>query len=360
MSILRIKRTNILEMKQQQLVSLGISLLFSSASIASFTSSSTSQADYIQKWSEVAINNMKTYKIPASITLAQGSLESGNGNSPLAVEGNNHFGIKCSNWDGAKIYFDDDKKGECFRKYSSAADSYRDHSLFLSGKERYASLFDLNIRDYKAWAKGLKKAGYATDPQYAYRLIEIIEKNKLYEFDYQVDTPEDELKGTEMLVNEVNQESENSTVKHSSRKKTTAHAATSESRTLNSLKIDVAYLNTAPHQKKEHENKVSYIVARKGDTYYKIAKEYDMAMWQLYRYNDFEAKKDLLEEGDIVYLEPKRNKSREKNAVYVAKSTMQLCQISQQEGIKLKKIMKLNMNLSEQQAVQKGQKVLLR
>ena len=142
-----------------------------------------SRADYIKKYQDVAVSQMNTYKIPASITLAQGILESQNGNSELSTKSNNHFGIKChSGWQGEKFYHDDDKKQECFRKYSTVAESYQDHSAFLQ-KERYSSLFDLSIRDYKSWAKGLKKAGYATNPSYAKLLIKIIEDNDLSSFD---------------------------------------------------------------------------------------------------------------------------------------------------------------------------------
>ena len=123
------------------------------------------------------------YGIPASITLAQGILESDCGNSRLAVEGNNHFGIKCHEWTGSSILNDDDLKGECFRKYKHAEESFIDHSLFLSQRSRYAPLFNLKITDYKGWAYGLKQAGYATNPQYANLLIKIIEDNQLYKFD---------------------------------------------------------------------------------------------------------------------------------------------------------------------------------
>ena len=127
---------------------------------------------------------MKRYRIPASITLAQGLLESSYGNGRLAVEANNHFGIKChKSWRGKKIYHDDDEKNECFRKYHDVADSYRDHSLFLKNRSRYSSLFDLDIKNYRAWAKGLKKAGYATDPKYANKLISLIDRYQLYRFD---------------------------------------------------------------------------------------------------------------------------------------------------------------------------------
>ena len=137
---------------------------------------SNSTQDYINTYTKIAIEQEKQYGIPACITLAQGILESGSGRSRLATEANNHFGIKCHNdWKGKKIYKDDDKKNECFRVYDNAEQSYIDHSLFLVGKKRYAELFQLKITDYKGWAKGLKKAGYATNPKYPQLLIDIIE-----------------------------------------------------------------------------------------------------------------------------------------------------------------------------------------
>ena len=139
---------------------------------------------YIDKFAPIAQDEMRQYQIPASITLAQGILESGVGFGRLAVEGNNHFGIKCHRgWNGGKMYHDDDAKGECFRTYDDPAESYRDHSIFLSGRQRYAFLFKLNKKDYIAWAKGLKKAGYATDPKYPKKIISIIERYKLYKYD---------------------------------------------------------------------------------------------------------------------------------------------------------------------------------
>ena len=139
---------------------------------------------YLRVFGPIAQREMKVYKIPASITLAQGLLESGFGEGRLALEGNNHFGIKCHReWQGERIYHDDDEKGECFRVYADAGESYRDHSLFLTERDRYAFLFRLGKRDYKAWAKGLKKAGYATDPIYPAKLIRLIERFDLAVYD---------------------------------------------------------------------------------------------------------------------------------------------------------------------------------
>ena len=139
---------------------------------------------YIRKYASIAVKEMHEYKIPASITLAQGILESGKGRSELALKSNNHFGIKCHReWTGERVYHDDDEKGECFRKYQYPETSYKDHSLFLTQRSRYAFLFDYNIRNYKKWAYGLRKAGYATDKKYPSKLLKIIKEYKLYEFD---------------------------------------------------------------------------------------------------------------------------------------------------------------------------------
>ena len=141
---------------------------------------------YINQYAEIAMTQMQQYKIPASITLAQGILESGAGSGDLTRRANNHFGIKCHGWKGAKVYHDDDTAQECFRKYSNASFSFQDHSLFLTGRKRYLGLFKLSEDDYKGWAKGLRKAGYATDPKYPAKLIGLIERYQLYNYDAKV------------------------------------------------------------------------------------------------------------------------------------------------------------------------------
>lgn len=139
---------------------------------------------YIRKYAPLAVHEMHENKIPASITLAQGILESGRGRSELAMKSNNHFGIKChTGWQGQRVYHDDDEKGECFRKYKYVETSFDDHSKFLTQRRRYAFLFSYGTKDYRKWAKGLRKAGYATDKKYPNKLIKIIEDYKLYEFD---------------------------------------------------------------------------------------------------------------------------------------------------------------------------------
>ena len=141
---------------------------------------------YILSYATIAMDEMRKSKIPASITLAQGILESGSGQGRLAVEANNHFGIKCHGWTGQKIYHDDDRSQECFRKYREAGSSYEDHSEFLTGRGRYSKLFELDTEDYKGWARGLKAAGYATDPRYPKKLIGLIERYELWKYDNEV------------------------------------------------------------------------------------------------------------------------------------------------------------------------------
>ncbi len=147
------------------------------------TSKANTTETYIETYKAIAMEEMRKSKIPASITLAQGILESGSGKGRLAVKANNHFGIKCHGWKGKKIYHDDDKRQECFRKYKQASSSYEDHSEFLTKRGRYSKLFKLKENDYKAWAKGLRSAGYATDRKYPQKLISLIERYELYKYD---------------------------------------------------------------------------------------------------------------------------------------------------------------------------------
>lgn len=285
-----------------------------------------SKQDYIQLWKDVAMQNQREFKIPASITLAQGILESGFGNSSLAQEANNHFGIKCHNWSGDKYFMDDDRKDECFRKYEDAAQSYSDHSVFLTSRSRYASLFDLEITDYRAWAKGLKNAGYATNPKYPSLLIKIIEENGLTKYDHETNG---------ML------------------------AVSNKPVVLNQPVSQVALMKT--HQTAVHKNKIRYVVAKKGDTFYKIAKEKGMNLWQLYKYNDYSEKKDCLEQGDIVYLQPKRDKSKNKEKMYLISKPLSLRDVSQIEGIKLKKLQKYNPSIQDvDRQLAQGAKVFLK
>jgi len=276
------------------------------------------QEEYVTMWKSVAVSQMVKNRIPASIIMAQGILESGNGNSILARTANNHFGIKCHDWTGETIYLDDDKANECFRSYASADESFMDHSKFLMGRSRYASLFKLQADDYKGWAQGLKDAGYATNPKYPQLLIDLIDKLKLHDLDKVGNT---EPAKVDLIVSK---------------------GAKAEN-----------------HLVKVHKNKIKYVVAKKGDTFYRIAKEFDMGLWQLYKYNDFGDRKDMLQEGDIIYLQPKRRKSKS-NPTFDVTSPISLRTISQLEGIRLESLMDKNGISSPDDLVPKGEKITLK
>lgn len=277
-----------------------------------------SRSEYIEKYKDDAIQEMHHSGVPASITLAQGILESGDGNSPLALYANNHFGIKChSSWKGETFIMDDDEKNECFRKYNSAYESFKDHSEFLTSRSRYASLFELNITDYKGWAKGLKAAGYATNPKYADLLIALIEKHELYRFDNYAKVPSKQL----------------------AKNKTSSVLAESQSKRIVKLR-----------------NNIKYTFVSDGDDVASIAADFDMNTWQIYKYNDLN-KSDKLKSGEIIYLQPKRNKATEE--FHMVKSGETMREIAQMHGIKLKQLYKKN-NLIVGTQPQTGQKLSLR
>lgn len=246
--------------------------------------------DYIEKYQKVAVEQMHRYRIPASITLAQGLLESGAGRSTLTRKSNNHFGIKCgSDWRGRKTYHDDDARGECFRVYKDARASYEDHSRFLAGKKRYAALFNLKTTDYKGWARGLKKAGYATNPAYANQLIQLIELYELDRFD------SGRLKGT-WIAN--------------------------------------------PHEP-FLANGLLYIVARRGDTWEALSEEFDISARKLRKYNDL-YKGNVLQQGDVIYLEKKNRRAHKAFKTHVVRSGESMYLISQRYGIRLERLYKMN------------------
>ncbi|MFK8266167.1 glucosaminidase domain-containing protein [Capnocytophaga cynodegmi] len=223
---------------------------------------------YIDDYKEIAMVEMQRYKIPASITLAQAILESGSGQGKLARHGNNHFGIKChSSWQGKTMTHDDDEKGECFRRYKYAFESFEDHSTFLVNRNRYAFLFDLEPDDYVGWAHGLKKAGYATDPGYAKKLIQLIKKHKLYEYDQQVLNP-------------------NGNVASTPKTNTPIETSKAEVRVANTPKPSIS---EAP-KSTENQNKTKYYIVKSGDTLYKIAREQQVSIQQIMKLNNLNEK----------------------------------------------------------------------
>lgn len=277
-----------------------------------------SAVEYIEKWREEAIRQMVLHKIPASITIAQGLLESGNGNSRLAIEGNNHFGIKChSDWKGATIHEDDETRNECFRKYKNASESFEDHSIFLQ-KKRYESLFTLDITDYKGWAHGLKKCGYATNPKYPQLLINLIEQYNLTDLDKE---------GLKHIKNG-STPPRNKRESNSKKEKNTSSQKDETRKEIvlsNNREIGVS------------ENRIKFITAKEGDTVESIAKDLDMAPWQIKKYNDLESNQHI-QPGQVIYLQPKRNSS--KLSEYEVKSGDTMWSISQATGVKLRKLYK--------------------
>lgn len=321
-------------------------LFVSASSLWAIETGSTSRDEYIKKWKDEAIYQMTVHKIPASITLAQGILESGNGNSTLAKKANNHFGIKChSTWDGEKVYHDDDAKGECFRKYPNAQQSFEDHSIFLK-QRRYQGLYHYDLKDYKAWAKGLKKAGYATDPKYAKRLIDLIEENNLDKYDKEGiklmkkgETPERNIesdpKEEDIFVNKPNR----------------PNVKGDESDT------ELPEIALKSHRSiKNSKNNIPYIMTSEGDTFDKIAHDLELMPWQLWKYNDLN-KTDKLSAGQKLYIKPKRSKAKAEYHVVTEGQTP--WEISQLHGIKLRKLCMKN-GINYNSVLAPGTKLYLR
>ena len=275
---------------------------------------------YIDQYKDIAIEEMMRYHIPASITLAQGLLESGAGRSELTRNSNNHFGIKCNNnWTGRRTYHDDDAKNDCFRVYDSAYDSYEDHSKFLSSNQRYRPLFQLKPTDYKGWAKGLKACGYATSPVYAEKLVEIIQLYKLYQYD--------SAKGYDhFMAQRTKDQNPNGA-------------------SLHTIKIF---------------NKNYYIIARRGDTFKSIGQEVGISYRKIAKYNE-RNRKDQLQEGEVIWLKKKQSKAPKdyKGRLHYVRSGESMYSIAQQYGIRLKKLYKMN-KLSPDYQIKVGDGLRLR
>jgi LysM repeat protein len=275
--------------------------------------------EYIDQYKNIAIEQMKRYHIPASITLAQGLFESGAGRSELTRRSNNHFGIKCHGWSKATYYQDDDEVNECFRAYNNAFESYEDHSLFLKNNSRYSSLFSLNTDDYKGWARGLRACGYATNPQYADKLIDIIQLYKLYQLD--------ESKGYNHFI-----------LSHS-------HGTS---------------INGMPIHAIHEFNKNYYVVVRLGDTFYTLSKEVGISARKLARYNERD-KRDPLQVGEYIYLKKKKRKAPKdyNGRLHYVRTGESMYTISQLYGIRLKYLYKMN-QLSPDYQIKVGDSLRLR
>ncbi len=284
---------------------------------------------YIEQWGDEAVYQMALYGIPASITLAQGILESGNGNSQLAMKSNNHFGIKChGQWTGEKVYHDDDAKNECFRAYQNAAESFQDHSEFLK-KPRYESLFVLKPTDYKGWAKGLKKCGYATNPKYASKLVGLIEEYGLERYDEQ---------GLTLAADRAAfAEAKNATDRQQRNTKRDVNARAKNPNKSGEVLSGIRSVQIS-------ENDIRYTLANGGESYESLAKELDMMTWQLYRYNGVKRTAQSTPyrpaAGETVYLQPKR--ARGQTDWLSMRQGESIWEASQRSGVSVKSLVRKN------------------
>ncbi|MFI3322969.1 MAG: glucosaminidase domain-containing protein [Rikenellaceae bacterium] len=300
---------------------------------------------YISVFKDLAIAGMREYRVPASITMAQGILESASGNSRLATEANNHFGIKCKpEWTGDKILHDDDAKDECFRKYDSAYDSYVDHGKFLAERKYYVALFDLDIMDYVAWARGLKTAGYATSPTYADNLIRIIETNKLYKLD------EEAMSFSKPVVKEEVVAEVKPTVKEER-----------DPSIYYGVKVVAAdYMQTTSKSIPTYMNNgVKFVIARKGDNIQVLASLTGKSPKALLKYNELDTVPSEISEGSIIYVSSKKSKASNGYTFHTVSKGETLHYVSQKYGIKISKLAKMNL-YSTSYTIKPGQKMLLR
>jgi LysM repeat protein len=298
-----------------------------------------SAESYIESFKNLAISEMKRTGVPASITLAQGIIESDMGRSILATGANNHFGIKCHDWKGQTIRYSDDRRNECFRKYGQPEESYKDHSDFLRSESRYKSLFSLDVTDYKGWARGLKRTGYATNPEYANMLIRKIEEYNLYNYDRGI-TISDRAGNKKDVVAE---------------KQEVTVANTSEKIVGN---VDGNYSVTAVRSRVLEKNRIQYIIAKESDSHESLEKEFQLLGWELARYNELQSDFTLTT-GQILYLQPKREKADVGNDFHSVRNGETMYTISQIYGIKLKNLLLMNRMIQGQEPVA-GQKLWLR
>ena len=286
--------------------------------------------EYIEKYKNIAIAHMQYYGIPASITMAQGILESHSGNSQLSRSSNNHFGIKCKkNWTGEKVYHDDDEKGECFRKYPSVEESYLDHAEFLDKAPRYDSLFVYSSTDYRSWARGLKAAGYATAPDYAERLIKIIEESKLY----LLDRP-----NGDRLYAQHRDEQKNPDAWF------TEQSSTEEHTTLSGIDPDNYRVTVNAHEGYNvyQTNGVYYVLAKEEDTFENIATKFHLSPRNLRKFNDLKDQTAQPMTGEVVYIERKRTRWEEDSRIHFCRSGETVYAIGQKYAIRSRSIEKLN------------------
>ena len=314
---------------------------------------------YIQTYSDVAVSKMQEHKIPASITLAQGILESAAGTSDLAVKANNHFGIKChKSWTGKTFHKDDDAKNECFRKYKTAMESFEDHSQFLKAA-RYADLFTLKVTDYKGWAHGLKKAGYATNPEYANRLIRIIEEYDLSAYDRMQESAfaKEDGKSSGQNTGIFARKGKTKPVQENSKPQTTDNSSfvVQDKKPYKEFQpVDYPYTSRNVYV----NNGTYFVVAQKGDTYFSIAKDVQLGVGELKLYNDIPFNKYEPAEGEMVYLKRKRKYAEHHHHILHRNETLR--DVAQLYGCRLKTIQKLNKSKDPETVIAEGLRLVLK
>ncbi len=303
----------------------------------------TSRTEYIDRYRHIAIEHHERYGIPASITMAQGILESDSGNSNLSTKSNNHFGIKCkSNWTGRTVKHDDDELQECFRAYDKVEHSYEDHAKFLDESPRYNSLFDLSSTDYRGWATGLKRAGYATAPDYAERLVKIIEDNKLYLLDEEA---ENGVKAYDAMV-----------AMRGGDTKSTQQPRSGGVVDPNNYQVPISSHNGYSIFR---VNQSRYLIAKEGDSYGEVSKQFGLSKRAVTKYNDLADSDTKLEKGTMVYIEPKQKRWHGNTHSHIALEGETMGSIAQEYAIRLKSLYKLN-SMRPNEEPTAGDKILLR
>lgn len=346
-----------------------ISVLFSITAFAKSAPSEkqTPQEIYIEQFATLAVEEMYRSGVPASITLAQGLLESGYGLSELAVKGNNHFGIKChNNWNGKKMYYDDDRKGECFRVYPSPEQSYRDHSDFLRYRDRYKFLFDYKVTDYKSWANGLKKAGYATDPAYPKKLINLIETYKLYEYDRKPASFAKSDRKSKRNAEKAKTEKVK-TEKVKAGKQTAPAAEVEQDLPKSPNEIEQVEALTQQQRQDFHfsmsrevytRNGVPFVRTVEGETLAGLAASNNLFLREILKFNDL-LTDVALAPGTEIYLKPKKKQAVKGLDKHVVEAGDSMRAISQRYGVRLKNLMKMN-GMTEGDVVRDGDIIKLR
>ena len=305
--------------------------------------------EYIDRYKSIAVAHMERYGIPASITMAQGILESDCGNSWLSVQSNNHFGIKCKrNWTGGKVYYDDDAKGECFRSYPSVEASYHDHAEFLDSQPRYDSLFAYSSSDYKSWARGLKAAGYATAPDYAQRLVRIIEENQLF----LLDQPDGERlyasRSGRRITDPEGWFADQSSVDR---------VATSSS-TVDPDNYRVT-INAHNGYNVYETNGVHYVLAKEGDTFENIGQKFRLSPRNLRKFNDLKGKTAQPMTGEVIYIERKKKRWDGNAHTHICREGETAYAVGQSYAIRTRSVEKLN-RLKPGSVLEKGRQIRIK